>query len=293
MHPSALWERLMSSPFFLLSIDLEDNRTQVANGERFPERVPQMCRKFLDFFAKHHLQVTFFTVGSLARRYPELIRTIVAAGHEIAAHSDMHEPLDRLSPQAFREDIHRNIEALLAAGAPKVEGFRAPIYSLTKQTAWAYAILREAGIRYSSSVMPAANPLYAWPEFGKKSRQVEGIWELPLTVGSRWCPWAFPSGVYLRVLPRSMVEREFKRHLKQGVDIVSFLHPYDIDHEQERFMQAGINNNRFFNYLLYRNRQQVFPRLERLLQQGFRVATYQDYLGQVLESSCTPIPRLS
>ncbi|MCI5158850.1 MAG: hypothetical protein D3906_10515 [Candidatus Electrothrix sp. AUS1_2] len=106
-----------------------------------------------------------------------MIAEIVAAGHEIACHGSRHVQLDKLSPQQFRADLRENLRALQDAGATAIHGFRVPTFSLTAKTAWAHEVLAELGFTYSSSILPARNPLYGWPEFGSKAKEVcKGFW---------------------------------------------------------------------------------------------------------------------
>src|SRR5215475_331845 len=160
---------------FLFSIDLEDVRFRIPGGKQYAERVPAMIERYLAFLEQHRMQATFFTVGDVAEKYPELIRRIVDLGHEIACHSHTHTTLDRHTPASFREDLLRNVEALTKAGATNIKGFRAPTFSLTEQTMWAYAILKALGFVYSSSVLPASNPLFGWEPFGTAPNQMDGV----------------------------------------------------------------------------------------------------------------------
>ena len=187
----------------LLSVDLEDVRDWVKNGHSYREGVVENTRNYLSCFKKWGVRATFFVVGQVARRYPRLIGEIIEAGHELACHGDVHLQLDKLSPQEFYADMQRNLSALKNAGGSEVVGFRAPTFSLTARTAWAHEVLADLGFTYSSSVLPAKNPLYGWPEFGAEARKMAGgLWELPVTLYNLpglSVPMA--GGVYFRVLP--------------------------------------------------------------------------------------------
>lgn len=272
----------LASPVFLFSVDLEDIRTMFDGGERYAQRVPPMTRLYLDFLRRHNARATFFTVGQTARAYPDLIREIVADGHELACHTDTHLPLDRHDANSLREDLSRNIDALLAAGAGQVRGFRAPTFSLTPGTRWAYEVLDRLGFTYSSSVLPAPSPLYGWENFGPAARRVGNLTEIPMTLRrGRRLRVPFGGGVYFRVLPWWMVKREFAACAARGKPALGYFHPCDIDHEQERFMHPYINNNKFYNALMYLNRRGTLPRLEKLLAAGFRITTYRDFVASL------------
>jgi polysaccharide deacetylase family protein (PEP-CTERM system associated) len=269
-----------SDRIFLFSVDLEDIRFLMSDGEKYKERVPQNTKAYLNWLKKYDFRCTFFTVGDVAEKYPSLIKDIVNEGHEIGCHTNKHIPLDKQTRNSFKADLEKNIESLKKAGAVDITGFRAPIFSLTKNTSWAYEVLSELGFTYSSSVLPAKNPLYGWEEFGSSPRRTtEGIIELPMTTG-KIGPLNIPygGGVYFRMLPVATIKRKMIQHNDAANPLLGYFHPYDIDTDQERFMHPGINNSRIYNFLMYLNRSKVFDRLDALINSGFRVCTYSDYI---------------
>jgi polysaccharide deacetylase family protein (PEP-CTERM system associated) len=264
---------------YLFSIDLEDVRLMFPGGTRFRPRVPLMTERYLRFLQQHSIKGTFFVVGNTARAHPGLIRDILSEGHEVGSHTDTHVSLDRQTPGSFRDDLRRNLDALAATGVEDVWGFRAPTFSLVEETRWAYEVLAELGFRYSSSVVPAPHPLYGWPGFGMEPKMQGTILELPLTLlPSRYLRVPFGGGIYFRVLPRSLLAGAFRWHLQRQVPVLGYLHPFDIDHEQERFMHPGISGNRFYNTLAYYNRKAVMNRLEMVLELGFKFVSYRAYI---------------
>ena len=110
----------------------------------------------LNLFQKHRTAPTFFVLGWVADRFPDLVKEIERQGHELATHGYSHRLLTLMQPEEFRADLHRSLEVLSKASSQEVRGFRAPSFSLTRQTLWAVDILRECGIRYDSSVFPSA-----------------------------------------------------------------------------------------------------------------------------------------
>lgn len=264
---------------YLFSIDLEDIRFLMEDGRRRPERVPANVHAYLAWLEAHAFRCTFFVVGEVAEAYPSLVREILDAGHEIACHSHRHVPLVEQTPEEFAASLDANIDALRRAGASDIHGFRAPIFSLTKETSWAYAILKERGLQYSSSILAAKNPFYCWPEFGPDPKLIDGIMEIPMTVG-RFGPYHIPvaGGVYFRVLPAFFVRRAAQKLLGSPRPLVGYFHPYDIDTEQEHFMHPEINDSRFYNFLMYYNRKNVFKRLEAILKKGFTICPFADFL---------------
>ena len=168
---------------YLFSIDLEDERSLLEGGERHEDRVAINVDRYLAFLSTFDARCTFFTVGEVARRSPQLIRRILDAGHEIACHSSEHVRLDQQTPTSFREDLALCVADLERAGACEVRGFRAPILSLTRNTAWAYDVIASLGFEYSSSVLPAPNPLFGWPDFGKHPVRTDaGVLETPISI---------------------------------------------------------------------------------------------------------------
>jgi polysaccharide deacetylase family protein (PEP-CTERM system associated) len=269
-----------TSRTYLFSVDLEDVRLSLPDGEKkYRPRVEAMVGRYLAWLDQKRFKATFFTVGEMARRYPGLIAEIVRGGHEVACHSNKHVTLDQQSPEEFRADLTAAIEALTKAGAPTVTGYRAPTFSLTAKTAWAYDVMKGLGINYSSSVLPAKNPLFGWPEFGSDARRVNGVLEIPMTL-TRVGPLRVPvgGGVYFRALPSRVIELVFAR--AQAAAITGYFHPYDIDTESERFMHADIHGNRFYHWLMYYNRDSVFAKLDRLVAAGHRIDTYANYAAQ-------------
>lgn len=265
---------------YLFSIDLEDIRDRFPEGERYANRVPETTELFLKFLAKHDKRATFFVEGRVADRHPELIAKIADAGHELACHTQTHPALDQISKEELKEELEKNIEGLINCGATKVSGFRAPCFSLTRESSWAYETLAELGFSYSSSVLPAKNPLYGWPEFGKTIKEVSGITEIPMSVlNFKPLPVPFGGGVYFRVFPAWLLKQIFKRHLESNTSLITgYFHPYDIDQQQERFSFPGMEDKPIFNQLMYWGRGSVFKKLELIMQLGFDIIRYDEFV---------------
>lgn len=271
---------------YLFSVDVEDPRLELADGERLPARVPALIEAYLDFLRRHDGKGTFFFVGEVARRHPELVARIAGEGHEIGCHSDTHVPLDRLGQARFRDDVLRNLDSLRAAGAGEIAGYRAPCFSLTAQTGWAYEALARLGFAYSSSVLPARSPLYGWPGFGSGPRLIEGVVELPVTLlPFRILPVPV-GGLYFRVLPRPILRRALALCRRRGAPVVSYHHPYDLDTEQG-FTHAGFRRWSPFDLLMRANRGAVLPRLAMTASLGYAFAPYAPHarrIGETLRS---------
>ncbi|WP_025742728.1 polysaccharide deacetylase family protein [Aquimarina pacifica] len=266
---------------FLFSIDLEDVRLRVKNGLSYRARVEELVEDYLSFLNTYNAKATFFTVGDIPKHYPSLIKTIVAEEHEIACHSNMHIPVTSQTQEEFREDVCRNKEHLYNAGAIELLGYRAPTYSVTKSTPWFFDVLSDLGFRYSSSVLPAKNPLYGWEGFGECPKKMSNdLWEIPVSLrkGSIF-KVPFSGGVYFRFLPFYLIKKSFEFHFKKNKAVTSYFHPYDIDLKQERFMHPEINDRWVYNQLMYYNRKGVFPRLKKVMEMFEpTIMTYKSYI---------------
>jgi hypothetical protein len=184
----------------------------------------------------------------------------------------------------FKKDLVENIQLLHDAGATDIIGFRAPVLSLIEKTSWAYDVLEELNFRYSSSVLPADNPLYGWKEFGLTSKRIKNIIEIPISVG-RIGSFVFPivGGIYFRVFPLFLTKRIIKKQLI-GQPLVSYFHPYDIDIEQEKFMHGGINDSKIYNWLMYYNRGSLFNKLDYLIESGYKITTYNNFVDEIIKN---------
>jgi polysaccharide deacetylase family protein (PEP-CTERM system associated) len=265
---------------FLFSVDFEEFYAAAGHENFRRTPLPELAERLLAFLRRAKMRCTFFVVGEIAERFPDTVRAIAAEGHELACHTHTHFPLTEHTPASLRDDLRRNLDAVRACAKGPVTGFRAPMLSLTRATAWAHALLAELGFKYSSSVLPAPNPLYGWPEFGAAPRTVDGIYELPVTVG-QYGPLRVPvgAGTYFRCLPMPLVRQKFIQCGRRGEPIVGYFHPYDIDAAQERVMSRGVRRSWLMNKLLYVNRARTIERLESLLAAGFKIVPYSDFLA--------------
>ena len=227
--------------------------------ERNVERILQMLRR-------HQVHATFFTLGWIAQRYPQIVRAIVAEGHELASHGCNHERASDLTPQAFHEDVYRAKALLEDIGGVSVLGYRAPSFSIGRANPWAFDELQRAGYRYSSSVYPIVHDHYGMPEaprFAFEPEGSSGLIEVPpttLRVFSRNLPCS--GGGYFRLLPYR-VSRRMLRHVNQAErqSAIFYFHPWEIDPGQPRVAGASAKA-RFRHYL---NLQRMEARLEQLL----------------------------
>src|SRR3984893_13568887 len=162
-----------------VTFDLEDNR-------RFPdqeERFVTMSHRFLEFIEERGITATVFIVGEVARSHPGVVRRVAEGGREIGLHGLRHVTLGDVGPSRLPAELREGLALLQDAAQVPVSGFRAPIFSLTPATEWAVEQIADAGFAYSSSVLPAANPLHGWPGAPQQPcRWESGLIELPCPV---------------------------------------------------------------------------------------------------------------
>lgn len=212
--------------------------------EKYPCRVDDPTFRLLDILALHQVKGTFFVLGWLAERNPELVKKIFDAGHEIASHGYNHTMVTRMTPEEFRSDIRKSRQILEDIVNTGILGYRAPTFSIVKKTAWVYPILLEEGFRYSSSVFPIWHDRYGWPDFGEEPRKMASdesgdLWEIPLSVdfiGPIRVP--FGGGGYLRWYPLSLTKKFLRNLAKNGKPIVVYVHPWELDSEQPDILRA-------------------------------------------------------
>ncbi len=232
--------------------------------DTFDRRVAANTERILRLLERHRVQATFFILGWVAEREPELVRAIAAAGHEIASHSYWHRLVYTLSPEEFADDLRRADAAIRSAVEVPIRGYRAPSFSITDATPWAFEVLRDAGFAYDSSVFPTSlHDTYGIAAAPRFANRVEaGLSELPLTtyrLGGRNLPIA--GGGYFRLYPLGLTRRGIRHvNLAQQPAIV-YLHPWEFDPGQPRV--AGLPlKSRLRHYV---NLDKTETRLDRLL----------------------------
>jgi peptidoglycan-N-acetylglucosamine deacetylase len=243
-----------------VTFDLEDNRQASTQWARF---VP-MSHRFLEFVERRGIIATVFIVGEIARTHPEVVRRVAEGGHEIGLHGLRHVPLGEVGRDRLREQLREGRALLEDVAQVAVEGFRAPIFSLTPNSMWAVEQIADVGFSYSSSVLPAANPLHGWPNAPQRPwRWDSALIELPCPVGGIGrMRVPFLGGIYLRYVPLPLIRR-FLAQLEEDSLAWSYLHPYDLDTEEPFFVlpHAGWLTSR----IVHSRRHLTLPRLESAL----------------------------
>jgi len=197
----------------------------------FPERIRHNTDRILELLGHHHQKATFFCLGWIARKYPEILRKIVAEGHEIACHSDMHQLVYEQTPEHFREDLRVAIRSIEDACGRKVITFRAPGFSITNEVLWAFDILAESGIKIDSSIIPTGKKHGGFPYLRKaepaiiRKNGIE-ILEFPMsTIKIARIQFRFSGGGYFRLLPYFLI----KQLMEKSDYMLTYFHPRDLD----------------------------------------------------------------
>ena len=214
-------------------------------------RVERNVGRILELLAERDIKATFFTLGWIAERYPQVVRQIVEGGHELASHGYGHERASDLTPEAFSQDIQRAKALLEDLGGTPVIGYRAPSFSIGVGNLWAFDKLARAGYRYSSSIYPIKHDHYGMPDSPRFAYRVgAGLLEIPVTT-LRVMKRNLPSsgGGYFRLLPYAVSRWMLRKVNREDREpAVFYFHPWEIDVDQPRI--AGIDaRTRFRHYV--------------------------------------------
>jgi polysaccharide deacetylase family protein (PEP-CTERM system associated) len=216
-----------------------------------PSRVVGETERLLDVLDEHGARGTFFTLGVVAERYPRLVRTIAARGHEVASHGWDHRLVDALGPARFRLDVRAAKRALEQAAGRAVWGYRAPNYSIRRETPWAATILYEEGYAYDSSVYPIAHDRYGFPtapRFPHRRPAGDGeLWEVPIGT-ARLCGTNLPiGGGFFRLVPEPLIAAAIASvNRLDGQPAVLYVHPWEFDPEQPRPAMSALHRFRHY-----------------------------------------------
>lgn len=275
-----------------MSIDVEDYfHVSVFDGivprsawDGMESRVVANTERLLDIFDESGARSTFFVLGWVGERHPDLVRRIADRGHEIASHGYAHRLIYDQTRAAFREDVRKAKGILQDASGRAVIGYRAPSYSITPRSLWALDVLLEEGYRYDSSIFPIQHDRYGIPVSGRApypiTRPAGTLIEVPAST-TRVGPFNLPvaGGGYFRILPYWWTRWGMGRvnRLEQR-PAVFYLHPWEIDPDQPR-LQVG----RLSRFRHYRNLEETETRLRALLR-DFRFDTIGVLVSEVLRS---------
>ncbi len=230
-------------PSIIFTVDVEDwGQSVYDHSLPISDYCADNVRRLLDLIAEDgRAGATFFVLGKFVQRHPAVVRAIQSAGYEVACHGFGHIRVNHLGRAGFQHDLRRAKGPLSDITGQPVAGFRAPVFSITRDTLWALDILADEGFRYDSSIFPFHGPRYGirgWPSETHRLRLAAGrrLTEFPLTVTTfAGRPFPIAGGGYARLLPASWLVRLFKRETARRTSWpVFYCHPYEIDPDEFR-----------------------------------------------------------
>lgn len=268
----------------VMTVDLEDYYCDLPfkRWDEYPSRIVDTTDILLELFEKHNISATFFTLGYIAQRHPELIEKIRTKGHEIASHGYSHTPMQKMpSKQDFESDLIKSLEIIRKVAGEKILGFRAPFFSINRQYLWAFKILRKY-LNYDSSIFPVGlhyglgcapryiyrmsenDPLMtddnsSFTEIPMSTLKLRGIGNLPIA-----------GGFYLRFVPFWIIRNGIRKLNEKSQHVVMYIHPKDLDTQMPRVKQ--------YKWHYYWGVKDTRKKLEYLLKR-FRFSSVKDVLN--------------
>lgn len=243
-----------------MTVDVEDyfqvsafeSQIDRSRWASFPARVERNVERILALFDEQGVKATFFTLGWVAERWPQLIRRLVEAGHELASHGFEHRRVTQQTAPEFHADVERTKKLLEDLSGQKVLGYRAASYSIAAGNLWALDVLAETGHSYSSSIYPVHHDLYGMPEAPRFAFRVRegGILEVPVTtVRMMGRSWPCGGGGFFRLYPYAVSRWAIKQvNSAERQPCVFYFHPWEIDPRQPRMNHLGLKT-RIRHYL--------------------------------------------
>jgi polysaccharide deacetylase family protein (PEP-CTERM system associated) len=258
----------------IISIDVEDwfhlleldSTPDIAQWDTLESRVEGAFRRLLEELDEAGVKVTCFFLGWVAERFPQLVREALSSGHEVASHGYGHQLVYTQTAREFASDIRRGKAVLEDITGTEVSGYRAPGFSITLDTPWAFEEIASAGFKYDSSIFPAARGHGGIRDGRIAPYRVETdsgpLLELPMSVLPvlGWRIFVFGGG-YLRLTPCYLIERLCRSVNRAGRPVIFYLHPREIDPGHPRLAMSPVR--KFKSYV---NINGTMPKLRRLLQ---------------------------
>lgn len=269
----------------IFSVDIEDwyhisglpNTPKLTEWESLPSRVDKNFIQLLNIFSRKGVQVTCFFLGWMAQKFPHLVREAKERGHEIASHGYSHKLAYEMSKDEFLQDVRKAKDIIENISGSTVLGYRAPGFSVTKDTPWFFDKLIEAGYVYDSSVFPAPR-VFGGLKTNKYSpyminNNTARIIEFPITAINVFeKPFCFFGGGYLRLSPYFLIKIMGLRVLKEKRPIIFYIHPREIDPDQPRL---AMSLQRRFN--TYVNLKTTMDKITKILEQ-FEITTFAKFI---------------
>ena len=257
-----------------LTVDVEDyfqvsafaSRVSRKDWDKYECRVEQNTDRLLSIFDEQQVRGTFFVLGWVAERYPDLVKRIAQAGHELASHGYWHQLVYDLTPDEFAKDISDSRDAIASASGIEVTAYRAPSFSIVDSSTWALEVLAEQGFRIDSSIFPiGGHDRYGKSDAPKEIHELKTrsgtLLEFPPSAWSRGRIHIPIGGGYFRLFPLPLTLKAIDAVRNHGRPAMFYTHPWEFDPNQPRIRGAGWKS-RFRHYVGLR---QTEPRLKRML----------------------------
>ncbi|MCP4632459.1 MAG: DUF3473 domain-containing protein [candidate division Zixibacteria bacterium] len=253
--------------FNVITVDIEEwfhgLEPDPSQWSGLTRRLHTSTEKLLELFQELDIKATFFVLGDVAKHTPSLVEQINSEGHEIGSHGMYHRFIYNQTPAEFREDLKQSIDILVSIINKPVKLYRAPYFSITKNSLWALEILREEGIVYDSSIFPIYNHRYGIKNSPRIPYKIlSGLWEWPISTLPFWgSNIPFAGGFYFRFWPHICIEYALSILEKRKEPVLFYFHPWEFDPDQPR-----LNSNSWFNsYRHYYKLSKNFRRFKQLL----------------------------
>jgi len=261
----------------IMSVDLEDYFCDLpfSSWSQYEPRVVDSTNVILALFDKYNVKATFFVLGYIAEKFPNLIKSIHEKGHEIGSHSYYHRDLRKISKEEFEDDLLKSLTILEQLTGKKPLGFRAPYFSINHNNFWIFDILRKY-LKYDSSVFPVKTQLYGLPDAPReiyhpslvdvtKRDEKQSFIEIPpLTYDFLGINIPVAGGFHFRLFPYFLIRNSFKKFNKNRQPAMFYIHPKDLDPDMPKIREYG------WHY--YYGKRSIIKKFERLLK-DFRFTT--------------------
>lgn len=251
-----------------LSIDFEDwfqpfAARGITGWEQFPSRVPEDTRRLLNVLGKYNVRCTFFVLGEVAEKFPDEIRALHRAGHEIGSHGYRHLPLFQQEQSQFEKEMRGSLDLLKQLTGEPVLGFRAPFFSIRHDSLWAIDSLHRLGLKYDTSINPIAGAFHGYSKGGRLPYDhPNGLREFPITTYSAaGMTIPFGGGMYYRLLPYPIIRAGLKRLNRRNIAGNIYFHPREFDPDLPK-LGSGLK----MKLIVYAGTKTLEAKLERMLQ---------------------------
>ena len=268
----------------LMTVDLEDYFYDLpfSKWKMYENKIVETTNVLLDLFSRHNVKSTFFVVGYIAEKFPNLINEIQEKGHEIASHSYSHLDLRKATRNEVEKDLLKSFKVIENVTGEKVLGFRAPFFSIDHNNSWVFEFLRKH-VKYDSSIFPVKSPLYGIPDAPKiiyhpskenfiKNDDIEELIEIPPLTYKIFSFYNLPvaGGFYFRALPYFLISKGVQKFNQNQNPAMLYFHPKDLDKKMPKIKE--------YSWHYYYGKKNIMKKFEKLLN-DFNFTSVKDFLG--------------